>query len=377
MKKIIVTYPLFRSYGGAENSSLEMLRLLKKKYRVTLIFCGKIFPKIQLPKGVKTLNIKSKFKIINYLIGKYIIFSQFFIIIYLSKKNLKNFEFVFSLHGELSTKIKTFQFIHFPFFTLNILNFLSLGIKPYELHKFLLRLFSVSFMRLYFYLNKLKFDTVATICNSKWTKTIFQKEYKVSNDIYLNFIYFTYMLKNPIVENYQAFKKRNNSFVILGRVSKDKNIYEAIKVFKKINAKFNYKYTLQIIGPVDDNKYYKKCLGISDNKIIFTGFLNEENKRKILLNSKYALHLFKNEHFGIAPAEMQNYGIIVFVYKGGGILEIIDNKYQTFLNYRELKNKIVFLLKNNSLENSVLKEMHKNQKILQNNFESNFFNLFI
>jgi hypothetical protein len=73
----------------------------------------------------------------------------------------------------------------------------------------------------------------------------------------------------------------------------------------------------------------------------------------------------------MAPCEMQNHNILVFVYKGGGVIEFIDNKNQQFKNYDELIDKISIslTLKQKRFKNFKLMLKNKN-KIINHNFYS-------
>jgi glycosyltransferase involved in cell wall biosynthesis len=61
---------------------------------------------------------------------------------------------------------------------------------------------------------------------------------------------------NVIEWNYDFNEKRENNFVILGRVTPDKKIYHVIKLFVKICKKFkDLSLNLTIIGPTPDEIY--------------------------------------------------------------------------------------------------------------------------
>jgi glycosyltransferase involved in cell wall biosynthesis len=46
---------------------------------------------------------------------------------------------------------------------------------------------------------------------------------------------------------------------------------------------------------------------------------------RLIVRNRYALHGMADEHFGIAPAELQRAGCITFVPASGGALEIVGN----------------------------------------------------
>ena len=84
-------------------------------------------------------------------------------------------------------------------------------------------------------------------------------------------------------------------------------------------------------------------------------------------NSKYGVHLFRNEHFGMAPCEMQNNNMIVFVYNNGGVIEFIRNKRQHFLNFNQLYEKIFKMISQKNTRLISYKLMLKNKKHIKRN----------
>ena len=54
MKKIIATFPIIKTFGGAEITAQENLKILSKNFRVLFLYCGE--------KINKNLYISSKIK---------------------------------------------------------------------------------------------------------------------------------------------------------------------------------------------------------------------------------------------------------------------------------------------------------------------------
>lgn len=343
-KKIAVTFPIFKSFGGAELVSLEICDFLSKRFNVELIYYkSEINNNLKFKNGYKVNAIRSKNKLVDLACSNIILCAQVYLIYYL-KKNQKSFDCIFSSSGEIISKLPVVQLIHHPFFSLKVNHYFSLGIKPIEIHKIIMRFILTFFLRVIFGISKKKLTKNFTVGNSKWSKQRYESAFGISANEYL---YCTFNLSDPLNETFTEFEKRNNDFVIIGRVSKDKRIEEAIKVFKStaINNK-NFNSRLHIIG--DGKLKYMSFLKkkYPNKNIIFHGFLDEKEKKRILLKSKYGLHLFRYEHFGIAPCEMQNNGVICFVYKQGGPSEIIQPGILKFKTKKDLINKINIIITN-------------------------------
>ena len=72
----------------------------------------------------------------------------------------------------------------------------------------------------------------------------------------------------------------------------------------------------------------------------------------------------------MAPCEMQNNGMIVFVYKDGGVAEIVSSINQKYKNKKDLFNKVIKMIQDKDHRNS----SHKDLKIRQNIFlKKNFY----
>ena len=182
----------------------------------------------------------------------------------------------------------------------------------------------------------------------------------------MKIVYPTFKIPNILKENFSKYENRKNDFVILGRVSKDKNTIEAVKFFSNFNKKnriFNLG-KLHIIGPIEKNleKDVKKLNAENDN-LCFHGYLSLKKRNKILKNSKYGLHFFVGEHFGRSILEMQKFGIIVFCHNSGGAMEIVSSKLQKFTSSIDLENKLKIVLDNID-ERMKIKKMI-NRKILK------------
>jgi glycosyltransferase involved in cell wall biosynthesis len=66
---------------------------------------------------------------------------------------------------------------------------------------------------------------------------------------------------------------------------------------------------------------------------------------------RYGIHTMEEEHFGIAPAEIQRAGCITFVHNSGGPAEIVGGHPQLVFNtVQEAADKIERVLTDGSLE---------------------------
>lgn len=60
--------------------------------------------------------------------------------------------------------------------------------------------------------------------------------------------------------------------------------------------------------------------------IQFRQDVSRQELRELMGTHRYGIHGMREEHFGMAPAEMARAGIIVWVPKGGGQVEIVGQE---------------------------------------------------
>jgi glycosyltransferase involved in cell wall biosynthesis len=82
--------------------------------------------------------------------------------------------------------------------------------------------------------------------------------------------------------------------------------------------------------------------------------LSREQLAVEMAQHRYGIHAMENEHFGIAPAEIQRAGCITFVHNSGGPREIVgEHQLLVFDSVEDAADKIVNVLTDPSLEESL------------------------
>ena len=309
--------------------------------------------------------MKSNNKIFDFFCSKFMIFAQAFLILDFNRRNIENYKFMFSLGGEFFSKIKTYQYLHICIFSLNIFEYKNFGLSSH--FKKIARFLAVLFCRIFLGITKKKFLNTITFSNSKWSLGRAKKTYKIKSH---KVFYPCFKIPNLLNQSFASFEKRKNNFLILGRVSEDKNIIDGIKTFNKIKS-FITKPHLHIVGPINE-KYMVKIKRLFElNSITFHGLVNLKKRDQILKNCKYGLNFFYSEHFGRNILEMQKFGLIAFARNKGGVRELLFDQNQKYENYSDLANKIIKVNLNTKLRKKIYQ---KNLKKLRQDFTSEKFN---
>lgn len=180
---------------------------------------------------------------------------------------------------------------------------------------------------------------VITIVNSKWTQSVVSRVWKIQASHIL------YPRVSLALDDKRAVRKKNiGTFVALGRIVPNKRLEDAISIISNLRKK-GYDVTLDIVGRAN-TPYAEKLAEICKAHPAVTLYPNvsDEHKKKLLEQAQFGLHCYRNEHFGIAVAEMLQLGCIPIVYDGGGVTELVEDGRQRYTTISEAVDNISSLL---------------------------------
>lgn len=149
---------------------------------------------------------------------------------------------------------------------------------------------------------------VSSIIEEKEVRKVFGKQAKVK------------ISKNLTIVNKEfvsIYKNKNSiNMITVGRVVSIKNIDYLLDELNSIETKI--KIYLSIVGPIEDNNYYKKCLDIikkhpSNIKVKFYGALPPIKLPKLYQNNHIYISPSLNENYGHSIAEAITYGRPVLI----------------------------------------------------------------
>lgn len=196
------------------------------------------------------------------------------------------------------------------------------------------------------------FDTSTTlVTNSRWTRKIVQRTY----DHPVKVVYPPVKVEDfdPVMDDQEP------GFVSVGTVHQSKRQLEMIKILDKLQAR-GIDTHLHIIGGIGSQSYYERVRGeAADREYVYLeGHVDRQELIELIEQHRYGLHGRKNEHFGIAIAEMVAGGVIPFVPNGGGQIEIIGEKPE--LKYDSIDDavrKITKVMANRKLQQEIKRDL--------------------
>jgi len=329
-----VTYP-----GGTEKVVFEISKRLSKKHDVTILQTTlyqekEKFKKSSFIDGIKIITCKNDYYLGGYGYSKdfkkilkkiwknydiihihgYARFTSNFALKFLYKKK----PVIFSPHGFIHTK-KNYLF--------KIIHDLTIG----------------KFIRY------AKFCTALTKLDYKYYKKLDVKKEKIielPNGVDIEKIN---KIKKEDVEKFKRkYRLKNNTLLFVGRIHKSKGLQYVIKAIKDIDCKF------LIVGK--DTGYKEGLLKIIkenkvENKILFTGPLNE----KEVLMAYLSCDVF------VLFSEWEGFGIVIIEAMASGKPVIVSDKGSLPFLVKQDRNGLVIPFKNVGLLNKELKSLFGNK----------------
>jgi glycosyltransferase involved in cell wall biosynthesis len=180
-----------------------------------------------------------------------------------------------------------------------------------------------------------------TLTNSRWTAGQIKQFLGVDARV----------LYPPVVgaPHPRRWGDRRNGFLAVGRISPEKEYERLITILSGVRSA-GHEVTLTIVGTWDRRvrRYVERLRELareSGSWVQFVRNISRQELQELMASHRYGIHGMREEHFGMAPAEMAASGMIVWVTDGGGQVEIIgDEPALRFGSDRDAVERIVHVL---------------------------------
>jgi len=161
-----------------------------------------------------------------------------------------------------------------------------------------------------------------TLVNSDWTGEHVHRFLGIA----------TRTLYPPVVDPASgvSWSDRRNGFLAVGRISPEKEYERVMTILARVRERIP-DVTLTIVGTWDRHarRYFNSLTTLAASLgswIQFRDNLTRDDVRQVMASHRYGIHGMREEHFGMAPAELARAGAIVWVPRGGGQMEIVGNE---------------------------------------------------
>ena len=123
---------------------------------------------------------------------------------------------------------------------------------------------------------------------------------------------------------------RHNGFLAVGRISPEKDYAHVMTILSRVRERVPG-ITFTIVGTTDRHTegYLRSLQALAHSLgpwIDIRQDLSREEIGALMGSHRYGIHGMREEHFGMAPAELVRAGAIVWVPRGGGQMEIVGNE---------------------------------------------------
>jgi len=168
-----------------------------------------------------------------------------------------------------------------------------------------------------------------TLVNSDWTGRQAWTRYGIaSRTVYPPVT----MAASPL-----AWEARATEFVCIGRIAREKQLERVLDVMTAVHAAVP-SVRLHLVGTNDDARYYRRIverIRAAGDWVQLHENLSRAELATLVGGVRYGIHGMREEHFGMAPAEMVRAGCIVWVPDGGGQVEIVGDARLTYGSIEE------------------------------------------
>jgi glycosyltransferase involved in cell wall biosynthesis len=127
-----------------------------------------------------------------------------------------------------------------------------------------------------------------------------------------------------------AWTDRRTAFLALGRIAPEKEYERSMRILAKVRRQVP-DLTFTIVGTWDrqGGRYMTELRRLAASLGSWIDFRRNparDELRAIVRSHRYGIHAMREEHFGMAPAEMVHAGCVVWVPHGGGQMEIVGDE---------------------------------------------------
>ena len=342
--RIAVVHISFQWIGGAEAVAVWTLEALKEKYDITLIAANDLpidkvndffgtqlapgdFQIARIPFPVGLANTPKFWHLKRLLAMRY------------CRAVTTEYDLFISTYNEMDFGRTGIQYVVSPSFAAGMINGLEKYLEPQHRSRYKKIYRKISAIVLGCSLQRIKQNV--TLVDSDWTGKILREAYDIE----------TRTVYPPVPADFRdvPWNEREEGFVCIGRLAPNKRIDMIIRILRKVRQ-LGWDVHLHIItGGGWNSDYYRliKQLQEENSDWIFLEIgLTRKQLAELVSQHKYGIHGMRNEHFGIAVAEMAKAGNIVFVPNDGGQVEIINDERLIYRSEEEATEKIVRVLSN-------------------------------
>jgi glycosyltransferase involved in cell wall biosynthesis len=347
--RILFIHPDIYAFGGAEQVCVRMMAAAQRLGKVSLVHCGgaldceRVWKWLQValdPGRVEFLTAGSIGTILGHTRHKPTI--KYALALRYARRIVSEFDLIVGSYGECPIPAKHgIQYIHVPMFSVapDILHYRN--VKHDGPLRARLRPLYVHISRRLSGWDLAEIMRKNTLVNSAWTADIVRQVYGVPSLVASPGIDVTL---RPGGQGWVDWTNREMGFVMLGRIHPGKRIELGIEVIDRIRN-HGHDVQLHLVGRGADGyvkQLERSIVGMPHVHMHLN--LPRPELEQLIVRQKFGLHACEYEHYGIAAAEMQALGCVVFAPDFAGQREVVTNPDQRYVDVGDAVTKISKLL---------------------------------
>lgn len=163
----------------------------------------------------------------------------------------------------------------------------------------------------------------------------------------------------PVVwsEAPEPWEQREIGFVTVGRLSPEKEFGRIIRILSRVRSR-GHDVHLHIVAAADRHsrayaRTIRRDVAAHADWVTLHGTLTRAQLQRLQARHRFGIHGMKEEHFGMAIAEMVRAGCVVFVPAGGGQTEIVGDPRLQYASEDDAVSKICAALESPDLQRAL------------------------
>ena len=326
MKRVLLVQPSMQPPGGGNGVAAWVLQALIAEHRVTVLSwtpvevepINRFFGTHLRRDDFDTVEVPRSWRLIpDHLLTPSTLIKMSVLMRY-TRRVSAGYDVLFGVYNETDYGRRGIQYVHYPTY---LRPRPEVDLRWYHRPQEGLNLYYALADRIAgFSFDRMKANL--TLVNSEWTGEHVARFLGIT----------TRTLYPPVVDPGPGlpWAERRNAFLAIGRISPEKEYERVMNILARLRRQAP-DVTLTIIGTRDRHarRYFQTLTALAASLgswIDFRDNLTRNEVRALMAASRYGIHGMREEHFGMAPAEMVRAGAIVWVPRGGGQMEIVGRE---------------------------------------------------
>ena len=320
--------PSMQPPGGGNGVAAWMLQSLVPEHDVTVLSwrpvevdpINRFFGTALTPSQFKSIVVPALWQAVPNRVPVPAALLKSSVIMRYTRKIADDFDVLLGVHNEIDYGRRGIQYVHYPTY---LRPRPEVDLRWYHRSRPVLNAYySAADYVAGFSMDRMK--TNVTLANSNWTASHIRRFLGIEAQT----------LYPPVADPAPAppWSERKSGFISIGRLSPEKEYERSMQILAEVR-KTHRDITFTIVGTTDRHgrKYFEALqreAARHGSWITFRDNVTREEIKSLMASHRYGIHGMREEHFGMAPAEMVRAGMIAWVPNGGGQVEIVGDSPQ-------------------------------------------------